>query len=29
VDKIKSIGWKPQISLKEGIYKTYEWYKDQ
>ena len=26
VDKIKSLGWKPQISLKEGIYKTYKWY---
>ncbi len=29
VTKIKSLGWKPKISLKEGIQKTYEWYKDQ
>jgi GDP-L-fucose synthase len=28
VDKIKSLGWKPQISLYEGIKKTYEWYKE-
>ena len=28
VDKIKSLGWEPQISLKEGIKSTYEWYKD-
>jgi len=27
VDKIKSFGWKPKISLREGIEKTYEWYK--
>ena len=29
VTKIKSLGWKPKISLEEGIKKTYEWYKDQ
>lgn len=29
VSKIKSLGWKPKISLKDGIKKTYEWYKDQ
>ena len=29
VDKIKSLGWKPKISLKDGIKTTYEWYKDQ
>tara|TARA_R100000406_G_C3110526_1_gene124226 strand:- start:40 stop:990 length:951 start_codon:yes stop_codon:yes gene_type:complete len=29
VTKIKSLGWKPKISLEEGIEKTYEWYKDQ
>ena len=29
VTKIKSLGWKPKISLEEGIQKTYEWYKDQ
>jgi GDP-L-fucose synthase len=27
VDKIKSLGWEPKISLREGIEKTYEWYK--
>jgi GDP-L-fucose synthase len=29
VSKIKSLGWEPKISLKDGIEKTYEWYKDQ
>ena len=29
VTKIKSLGWKPKISLEEGIEKTYDWYKDQ
>jgi GDP-L-fucose synthase len=28
IDKIKSLGWQPKISLKEGIKTTYEWYKD-
>ena len=28
VDKIKALGWKPQINLKDGIKSTYEWYKD-
>lgn len=28
VDKIKALGWEPQINLKEGIKSTYEWYKD-
>ena len=27
VDKIKSLGWEPKIGLREGIEKTYEWYK--
>jgi GDP-L-fucose synthase len=27
VDKMKSLGWEPKISLREGIIKTYEWYK--
>jgi GDP-L-fucose synthase len=26
VDKIKSLGWKPSINLKEGIKNTYQWY---
>lgn len=26
VDKIKSLGWKPNISLLEGVKKTYMWY---
>ncbi len=26
VTKIKSLGWSPRTSLKEGIWKTYEWY---
>ena len=29
VDKIKSLGWKPKISLKDGIKTTYEWYMTQ
>ena len=28
VDKIKSLGWEPKVSLREGIVKTYELYKD-
>jgi len=28
VDKIKSLGWKPKIILREGIKSTYEWYKE-
>jgi len=28
VDKIKSLGWEPQIELRQGIESTYEWYKD-
>jgi len=28
VDKIKSLGWKPKISLSEGIESTYQWYKE-
>jgi len=27
VDKIKSLGWEPKIGFREGIEKTYEWYK--
>ena len=28
VNKIKSLGWEPKISLREGIEKTYKWYKE-
>ena len=28
VDKIKSLGWEPKISLRKGIESTYEWYKE-
>ena len=28
VDKIKSLGWKPKLNLREGIQKTYDLYKD-
>jgi len=28
VDKIKSLGWEPKVSLREGIQKTYDLYKD-
>ena len=27
VDKIKSLGWEPEIGLREGLESTYEWYK--
>jgi len=27
VDRIKTLKWEPKISLREGIEKTYEWYK--
>ena len=27
VDRIKALGWEPKISLREGIEKTYEWYR--
>ena len=28
VDKIKALGWEPKITLREGIEKTYKWYKE-
>jgi len=28
VDRIKSLGWEPKIGLREGIEKTYQWYKE-
>ena len=29
VDKIKSLGWEPKISLRTGIELTYRWYKNE
>jgi|TARA_B100000073_G_scaffold341436_1_gene342803 GDP-L-fucose synthase len=29
VDKIKALGWEPKIELKDGIEKTYRWYKNE
>jgi len=29
VDKIKSLGWKPEIDLRDGIEMTYDWYKNE
>jgi len=29
VDKIKSLGWKPEINLRDGIEMTYDWYKNE
>ena len=26
---IKSLGWKPKISLEQGLLKTIEWYKEK
>ena len=28
VDKVKSLGWEPKISLREGLESTYEWMKN-
>jgi GDP-L-fucose synthase len=28
VDKIKSLGWEPKITLRQGIESTYQWYVD-
>jgi GDP-L-fucose synthase len=28
VDKIKSLGWSPKIGIRQGIYETYQWYKN-
>ena len=28
VDKIKALGWSPKIGIRQGIYETYEWYKE-
>ena len=28
VNKIKELGWEPKITLREGVEKSYQWYKD-
>ena len=28
VDKMKTLGWSPKIGIRQGIYDTYEWYKN-
>jgi GDP-L-fucose synthase len=28
VSRVSSLGWKPQVSLKEGIQSTYEWFQE-
>jgi GDP-L-fucose synthase len=28
IDKIKSLGWSPKIGIRQGIYETYQWYKN-
>jgi GDP-L-fucose synthase len=27
VDKLKSLGWSPKVGIRQGIYQTYEWFK--
>ena len=29
ISKIESLGWKPTILLREGIARTYDWFKAQ
>ena len=28
VDKMRTLGWSPKIGIRQGIYDTYEWYKE-
>jgi GDP-L-fucose synthase len=28
VDKMKTLGWSPKIGIRQGIYDTYKWYKE-
>jgi len=28
VDKIKSLGWAPKVGIHQGLYQTYEWFKE-
>jgi GDP-L-fucose synthase len=29
VTRVKALGWEPQIALKDGIRKTYEWFRQE
>lgn len=29
ISKIRSLGWEPKISLRDGITRTYQWYREQ
>ena len=28
ITKLRTFGWKPSISLEDGIHQTYQWFKD-
>ncbi|MDP3766145.1 MAG: GDP-mannose 4,6-dehydratase [Nanoarchaeota archaeon] len=28
IEKLKALGWKPEVNIQEGIEKTYNWYKE-
>ena len=28
IEKLKAIGWKPEVNINEGIKRTYNWYKE-
>ena len=28
IEKLKKLGWKPEVKIEEGIKKTYDWYKE-
>lgn len=28
IEKLKSLGWKPEVNIEEGIKRTYNWYKE-
>jgi GDP-L-fucose synthase len=29
VGKIRTLGWQPEITLEDGIRRTYEWYRNR